>query len=351
VDTPFFMPVATQLSVKALDPLQLKGTGTSVIITNGFLSHLSPGSDVIAKSGGVHRFMGWDGGIFSDSGGFQFIRKGFGSKVSDEGVSLRSPYSGERVFVTPESVIDMHMAHGVDVGMVLDHCPPFPTSAEGIAKSAARTVEWARRSMERLDVIRNEGDAGRTLPLVFGITQGGTDIAIRASCSRSLVELGLDGYGIGGLSIGESKEDTFHSLDASTEMLPVDAPRYFMGVGEPEDIIRSVRSGVDIFDSVFPTRNARHRSLFTGTSRENVRSAGWKGDSGPIMEGCDCMTCTRFSRGYLYHLFKAREPLAATLASIHNIRYIQRLMGAIRTSIREGQFEDGADLASLLGMM
>jgi queuine tRNA-ribosyltransferase len=349
LETPLFMPVATKLSVKAIGPEQLLSTGCEAIITNGFLSHLEPGSAILRESGGIGRFMGWSGGVFSDSGGFQFIRKGFDAVVNDEGVRLRSPFSGEKVRLTPESVVDFHAMHGVDVGMVLDHCPPFPSSPEQVMDSSRRTVLWARRSVGRLRELPEDLlPANRGRPLIFGITQGGTDLSLRKECTSYLVKLGLDGYGIGGLSIGEGKEDTFRALEASTAMLPIDRPRYFMGVGEPSDMLRSISLGVDIFDSVFPTRNARHRSLFTAGGRENVRGPRWRGVEGPILEGCDCMTCRTFSRGYLYHLFKAEEPLAATLATVHNIRYMQLLIEGARELIREGSFDGSTSIRAVL---
>jgi queuine tRNA-ribosyltransferase len=344
IQTPLFMPVATKLSVKAVDPAQLLRTGTEVVITNGFLSHLEPGTDAIRSHGGMARMMGWKGGVFSDSGGFQFIRKGFDAKVSDEGVHLRSPYTGEKVFLTPETVMDFHVGHGVDVGMVLDHCPPFPSSLDGLIGSAQRTVHWARRTMEHYFGIDGSLSPTGRLPLVFGITQGGIDPDLRRDCTKKLVDLDMDGYGIGGLSIGESKEDTFRALSVSTRMLPVDRPRYFMGVGDPGDLIRSVLAGVDVFDSVFPTRNARHRNLFTPEGRENVRGLSWRGSEAPIFEGCPCTTCKRFSRGYLHHLFKAQEPLAATLASIHNITFMQLLVKGIHVLIGERSFDDSTGI-------
>jgi queuine tRNA-ribosyltransferase len=335
VETPLFMPVATKMSVKTLEPDELARTGTSTVITNGFLSSLEPGSDVIRTMGGMHEMMGWDGGIFSDSGGFQFIRKGFDADVSDEGVALRSPYNGEKVFITPESVVDMHARHGVDVGMVLDHCPPYPSSADDLVASSNRTMYWARRSMLRLKdpELADMLPDGKKPPLLFAITQGGTDPGMRRKCTETLVGMGFPGYGIGGLSIGESKSDTFRSLKASTSLIPEDRPRYFMGVGDPDDVVRSVMAGVDIFDSVFPTRNARHRSVFTHTGRENIRASGWKGSEGPIRKGCKCDTCRRFSRAYLYHLFKAGEPLGPRLATVHNIFYLQELVSKIRKMI------------------
>lgn len=337
VETPLFMPVATKMSVKTLEPDELARTGTGTVITNGFLSSLEPGSEVIRTMGGMHAMMGWDGGIFSDSGGFQFIRKGFDADVSDEGVGLRSPFNGKKVFITPESVVDMHARHGVDVGMVLDHCPPYPSTKEDLSASSNRTIYWARRSILRLkdNKLNDMLPPGKKPPLLFAITQGGTDPSTRKKCTESLVEMDFSGYGIGGLSIGESKTETFRSLEASTSLIPEERPRYFMGVGDPDDMIRSVMAGVDIFDSVFPTRNARHRSVFTHSGRENIRASGWKGKEDPIRKGCMCDTCRRFSRAYLYHLFKAGEPLGPRLATVHNIFYLQELVSRIRKLIFE----------------
>lgn len=338
VRTPLFMPVATKMSVKTLSPEELVGTGTEAVITNGFLSHLEPGTEVIRAAGGMHRYMGYAGGIFSDSGGFQFIRKGFDAAVSDHGVRLRSPFDGRPVDLTPEDVVEFHMAHGVDVGMVLDHCPSFTSSREEVLASARRTVDWAARSKERAsdDDIGTKCPRGPDRPpMIFAITQGGVFDDIRKLCTSRLIDMGFQGYGIGGLSIGEPKEDTFKALVASTSLLPTDRPRYFMGVGEPSDIVRAVLAGVDIFDSVFPTRNARHRAVFTSKGRENIRNSTWKPMNGPIMEGCRCFTCRNFTRSYVAHLFKAEEALGPRLATIHNLHYMQQLVRGIRTLIVE----------------
>ncbi|MGA1820725.1 MAG: tRNA guanosine(34) transglycosylase Tgt [Thermoplasmatota archaeon] len=351
VETPLFMPVATKLSVKTLDSRDLQETGTTTVITNGFLSHLEPGTDVIRSMGGMHSFMRWEGGIFSDSGGFQFIRKGFDAKVTDKGVHLRSPFSGSPVFLTPEGVVDFHTAHGVDVGMVLDHCPSYGSSEEQIIDSASRTLEWARRSRDRSlhdENLELSPYGGGRVPLIFAITQGGVFKDIREANTRKLVELDLPGYGVGGLSIGESKEQTFRSLVASTSFLPEDRPRYFMGVGEPVDLVRSVISGVDVFDSVFPTRNARHRSVLLPEGRENIRGGKWKGVDAPIFEGCRCPSCRRFTRGYLFHLFKAQEPLGPRLATLHNVHFMQTLVRGLRQRIIEGGELEKVDPRSLI---
>jgi queuine tRNA-ribosyltransferase len=329
------MPVATKMSVKTLDPVELAGTGTSTLITNGFLSSLEPGSDIISKLKGMHSMMQWDGGIFSDSGGFQFIRKGFDAEINEDGVGLRSPFTGDRVFITPEDVMEMHAVHGVDVGMVLDHCPPFPSTIEDLVSSSNRTIYWAMRSRLKMDDDSLSGllPHGRKPPLFFAITQGGCDTELRKKCTEKLVEMDFHGYGIGGLSIGESKDETFSSLISSTALIPETKPRYFMGVGDPDDMVKSILSGVDIFDSVFPTRNARHRSVFTENGRENIRASRWKGVDKPIRDDCGCFACRNFSRGYLFHLFKAGEPLGPRLASIHNIRYLQDLVSRMRELI------------------
>ena len=351
VRTPLFMPVATKMSVKTLSSRELSRTGTAAVITNGFLSSLEPGSDIIRSLGGMHSMMDWHGGIFSDSGGFQLIRRGFEPRISDEGVKIRSPFSGGLTFITPESVVEMHVKHGVDVGMILDHCPAHDISGRDLSLATERTRLWAERTRGRID----EGDLGELLPegemelpLFFAITQGGIDLKLRERSTEDLVSMGFDGYGIGGLSIGEDKEDMFKALGASTSLLPSDRPRYFMGVGEPRDVIRSVGLGVDVFDSVYPTRNARHRAVFVSQGRENIRSGKWKGKGGPIMEGCTCETCSRYSRGYVYHLFKTKEPLGPMLATIHNIKYLQDLVGSIRISILEGTFSPDVEPAALL---
>lgn len=354
VETPLFMPVATKLSVKTLDPEELEATGTTTVITNGFLASLEPGSSEIFDSGGMHSFMKWKGGIFSDSGGFQFIRKGFDAKVMQKGVRLRSPYSGAPCFLTPEDVVDFHVIHGVDVGMVLDHCPHHGSSRDEIVLSAERTLEWAKRSKKRLEeesVKALSPHSDRRLPLLFAITQGGIFLDIREKNTRDLVELDLPGYGIGGLSIGEGKDETFSSLEVSTSLLPEGKPRYFMGVGEPTDLVRSVLSGVDIFDSVFPTRNARHRTVLLPSGKENIRANRWKGNGGPIMKGCTCRACKDFSRSYIHHLFKTREPLGPRLATIHNIHFMQELAKRLREAIMSGELRgEGSPERLLIGL-
>ena len=351
VETPSFMPVATKLSVKTLSPMELEKIGVRMLITNGFLSHLEPGSDLLREFGGMREFMRWNGGVFSDSGGFQFIRKGFSPVIDDEGVEMNSPFSGERIRVTPGDVVDFHVKHGVDVGMVLDHCPPYPSERDTLSLSSRRTVLWARRSLERIrdpelkDLLPENM---KRLPQFFAITQGGCDGGLRKKCTRRLVEMDFPGYGIGGLSIGEEKDMIFRMLQTSTSYIPVERPRYFMGVGDPDDVIRSIRSGVDIFDSVFPTRNARHRSVFTYGGRENIRAGRWKGIGRPIMEGCDCETCRNYTRGFIYHLFKAGEPLGQRLTTIHNLRFMSILVKAARRNILEGGLSEDSNPGELV---
>jgi queuine tRNA-ribosyltransferase len=335
------MPVATQLSVKTLTPEEVLSTGSSVVITNGFLSSLEPGTEIIEARGGMHALMGFKGGIFSDSGGFQFIRRGFNARATGNGIKLRSPYSGEEVLLTPETVVGFHFRHGVDVGMVLDHCPPFTATPDEVIDSVGYTMEWARRSKTTYLSLK-EGPKGPDKgpgTLLYAITQGGTSLELRRECTRALVDLDFDGYGIGGLSIGEGKEETFKALTASTGLLPEDRPRYFMGVGEPDDMIRSVLAGVDIFDSVFPTRNARHRTVFTVKGRENIRGPAWKGSSAPIMDDCPCPACKGQTRGFIHHLFRTGEPLGPRLATVHNLTYIQRFMGRLRDRAADGSLD------------
>jgi queuine tRNA-ribosyltransferase len=275
--------------------------------------------------------MNWDGGIFTDSGGFQIIRHEFHPVVKEEGVQFKSPYDGKVQLVTPERVMEINRALRPDIAMLLDDCPEHPYDRTRLEKAVKRTVSWAKQA-------KKAGTHQGTL--LFAITQGGNDPELRESCSMELAKLDFDGYGIGGLSIGESEEDMFRMLEVSDRALPRDRPRYLMGVGSPSQLLESVARGVDIFDSVFPTRNARHKNVFTSRGRENIRRSGFAGDAGPLDEGCPCYTCRNFSRAYVYHLFKSHEMLGQRLVTLHNIHFIQGLMKEIRASIREGRFRE-----------
>ncbi|HEQ79031.1 MAG TPA: tRNA guanosine(34) transglycosylase Tgt, partial [Euryarchaeota archaeon] len=327
-ETPFFMPVATRASVKTLLPEEF--LKTSVVISNAFMLHLRPGEAVIEKLGGLHRYMDWNGGIFADSGGFQLIRQGFDPKITDEGVFFKSPYDGKVELLTPEDVLKIEDALGVDVGMVLDHCPPYPSKPEGLHESAKRTLYWAKRA------ITHKREKG----LMFGIVQGGTDLELRRAHSKKLGELDFDGFGIGGLSIGETSNEMFTSLEASLFGLMVEKPRYFMGLGSDMDILRSISMGVDIFDSVYPTRNARHKTALVGNSSMNIGKKKYKDAPGSIEKGCRCPVCKRFSLAYVNNLLRDDELLGLRLLTMHNLHHVQTLMEEARTSLKEGDFSD-----------
>jgi len=330
-ETPFFMPVATKGCVKTLSPEEVKDTGTEVVISNAFVLSLEPGIEIIEEHGGLHKFMNWDGGVFTDSGGFQIIRKEFQPVVKEEGVRFKSPYDGQVQLVTPQRVMEINRALKPDIAMVLDDCPEYPYDRKRLEKAVKRTVVWAKQAKE-------VGTYEKTL--LFAITQGGNDKDLRADCSKQLAALDFDGYGIGGLSIGEPEEEMFRILETSNETLPRDKPRYLMGVGSPTQLFESVERGVDIFDSVFPTRNARHKNVFTSSGRENIRRSNYGGSKAPIQEDCGCYTCQNFTRSYIFHLFKAHEMFAQRLVSIHNIHFLQELMTGIRSSIKDYRYSE-----------
>lgn len=330
-ETPFFMPVATKASVKTLSPEEIEGTGSQVLISNAFVLHLEPGSEAICDMGGLHKFMNWNGGLFTDSGGFQILRHEFEPVLKEEGVQFRSPFDGTKHLMTPELVMEIQKNLGSDIAMVLDDCPEHGSSVERVEKAVKRTIAWAKQAKE------SHSAKGQ---LLFAITQGGIDDGMRRNCTRQLVEIGFDGYGIGGLSIGEPDEDMYRMLEISDDELPRDSARYLMGLGSPVQILEAVDRGVDIFDSVFPTRNARHRSVFTSTGRLNVKRNSFQGKNEPIEKGCDCYTCRNFTKAYIFHLIRAHEMLGMRLLTIHNLRYIQKFMQGIRNSLREGTFAE-----------
>jgi queuine tRNA-ribosyltransferase len=329
--TPFFMPVATKAAVKTLTPEEAASAGTSVIISNAFLLSLEPGHEAVREMGGLHEFMKWRGGIFTDSGGFQIIRKEFSPVVKDEGVSFKSPFNGSNHLMTPQRVMEIQAALGSDVAMVLDDCPEYPYDGRRLQQAVSRTLEWASLAKAA------RKDPGQ---LVFAITQGGNDPELRAGCSRELAAMDFDGYGIGGLSIGEPETDMFRMLELSDGLLPKDRPRYLMGVGDPAQIFESVERGADIFDSVFPTRNARHGTALTAGGRLNLKREGFFGSAAPLEEGCGCYTCKNYTRAYLHHLQKTHEMLVHRLLTIHNVFFMQSLMERIRASLADGSFPE-----------
>jgi queuine tRNA-ribosyltransferase len=329
VETPAFMPVGTQATVKGVTPDQLAATGSRMILANTFHLALRPGENVVAAAGGLHRFMAWDGPILTDSGGFQVFSLAARNRVSDSGVTFRSHLDGSLLELTPERAVAIQEALGADVAMCLDHCPSLPASREMIADAVRRTIAWARRCKDA---------HGRADQALFGIVQGGTHADLRSECAEALLAMEFDGYAVGGVSVGESRDEVRQALAVTTHLLRADRPRYLMGVGRPQDILDAVATGIDLFDCVMPTRNGRNATCFTDSGLVKLRNASHRNDFRPLEEGCDCLACRRFSRSYLRHLFMAKEMLGPILASIHNLTYLQRLTRRIREAISTGRF-------------
>ncbi len=327
--TPFFMPVATKAGVKTLSPDEVVGVGTQSVISNAFLLYLKPGVDVIESAGGLHSFSGLlDTAIFTDSGGFQMLRESFFESVSKKGVTFRSPFDNSKHVFTPEKCMEVQMALGSDVAMVLDDCPPYDADASRIRDSTDRTLDWAKRCI----------DSHSGSQLLFCIIQGGHDKDLRKENTEALSKLGFDGYGIGGLSIGEPKSEMFDTLRYSVPLIPKDKPRYLMGVGSPLELLESISLGVDIFDSAFPTRNARHNAVYTNSGKYNISKGRFKADFTPLEEGCGCYACSNFSRAYVSHLMRVHEMLGMRLVTIHNLYFIHSLLSRGREAISEDRF-------------
>jgi queuine tRNA-ribosyltransferase len=333
--TPAFMTVGTQASVKALSPRDLRAAGVEIVLGNTYHLYLRPGADIIAKAGGLADFMAWDGLTLTDSGGFQIFSMADLTEIGPEGVTFRSHLDGSKHFLTPETVVEIQARIGADMIMVLDECTAYPLAFDKARRSAEITIDWARRSRRQF---MNLGLGGRQA--MFGIVQGSTYETLRSRCVDELVEIGFDGYAIGGLSVGEPKTAMLDMTELSASALPEDKPRYLMGVGFPEDIVRCVARGVDMFDCVMPTRNARNGSLFTSRGRVVVKNAMYSEDFSPIDPECDCYTCRSFSRAYLRHLFNAGELLAPYLATLHNVTFFQRLMREMRKAILDDRFSE-----------
>ena len=335
VPTPAFMPVATQGSVKAVAPDDLASIGTTIVLSNTYHLMLRPGIRLVHDMGGLHRFMGWPDPILTDSGGFQTLSLGRLSSLSEEGVTFRSHIDGSEQFLSPELAVEYQEQLGVDIAMVLDHCPPFGAEEPDLREATVRTHRWALRCREahRLDE-----------QALFAVVQGGVSRELRLESAAALVAMDFDGYALGGLSVGEPKAMTYETVWLMGGSLPNDKPRYLMGAGSPEDLVTYVGLGMDMFDCSLPTRVARNGGLFTADGRVNVHSAPYRESDGPIDDGCDCYACASFSAAYLHHLFRARELLAYRLASVHNLRFITRLMEETRGAIVDGRyaaFRDG----------
>ncbi|MDZ4164806.1 MAG: tRNA guanosine(34) transglycosylase Tgt [Smithellaceae bacterium] len=331
IHTPVFMPVGTRGTVKAMTPAQLIELEVEVILGNTYHLYLRPGHELIRNMGGLHRFMNWSGPILTDSGGFQVHSLAALRKMTPDGVIFQSHIDGSRHTLTPELVVRIQEALGSDIMMCLDECTSYPASHETAEKSMNLTIEWARRSRET-----------RSSPsqALFGIIQGGVYPDLRKRCAEEIQAIGFDGYALGGLSVGEPKDDLLMILSETAPLLPPERPRYLMGVGMPEDLVAGVALGIDMFDCVIPTRSARNGLLFTNHENIVIKRAIYREDEKPIEESCDCYTCRNFSRAYLRHLYMAGEILAMTLNTIHNIRYFMRLMERIRESIKRDAYDE-----------
>ena len=327
VETPAFMPVGTYGTVKAMSPLELREVGAQIVLGNTFHLWLRPGTEVIARHGGLHRFMGWDGPILTDSGGFQVFSLGALRKISEEGVKFASPINGDRLLLTPEESMRVQQALDSDIAMIFDDCTPHPATHKQADKSMHLSLRWAERSRRAFEGSRNA---------LFGIVQGGIYEDLREASLAGLMAIGFEGYAIGGLAVGEPKEDRDRILAHTAPRLPEERPRYLMGMGTPEDLIDGVLAGVDMFDCVLPTRNARNGWLFTRRGDVKIRNARWRDDTAPLDPECACYACRHFSLAYLHHLQRANEILGARLNTIHNLHYYQALMRALRGAIEAG---------------
>ena len=338
VETPAFMPVGTYGTVKGMTPRDVEDIGAHIILGNTFHLMLRPGTEVIKAHGDLHDFMQWKGPILTDSGGFQVFSLGKLRKITEDGVTFKSPINGSKVFMGPEESMQVQRDLGSDIVMIFDECTPYPATIHEARDSMELSLRWAKRSKVA------HGDNPSAL---FGIVQGGMYENLRTESLTGLVEIGFDGYAIGGLSVGEPKEDMLRILESLTPQMPKHKPRYLMGVGKPADLVEGVRRGVDMFDCVMPTRNARNGHLFTSEGVIKLRNAKYRDDTGPLDAQCDCYTCKNFSRSYLHHLDKCNEMLGAQLNTIHNLRYYQRIMADMRTALTEGTFD--AFLADFYG--
>jgi queuine tRNA-ribosyltransferase len=329
VQTPVFMPVGTRGTVKAMTPEELRSLGTEMILSNTYHLYLRPGPDSIRELGGLHRFMHWDGPILTDSGGYQVFSLSSLRRVTEEGVDFQSHLDGSRHLLTPEAVIEIQEALGSDVMMCLDECPPHPSPTDYLRRSLELTNRWALRSLEA---------RRRREQALFAILQGGMVPELRRLAAEHLRQHPFDGFAIGGLSVGEGREVMLDTLAATTPHMPMEKPRYLMGVGTPADIVEAVALGVDVFDCVLPTRNARNGMLFTSQGGIAIKHARFERDPRPLDEACGCYTCENYSRAYLRHLYKSREILASRLNTLHNLFYYQDLMRRIRTAVEAGAY-------------
>ena len=334
VDTPAFMPVGTYGTVKAMSPAELESLGAQIVLGNTFHLWLRPGLDVIEAHGGLHRFMGWSGPILTDSGGFQVYSLGELRKITEEGVRFQSPVNGDPCFLTPEESMRIQRVLNADVVMVFDECTPYPADEKAARESMELSLRWAERSKRA-----HEGNGNA----LFGIVQGGMHERLRDASLAGLQRIGFDGYAIGGLSVGEPKDDMRRILAHTAPQLPAERPRYLMGVGTPADNVEAVERGIDLFDCVLPTRNARNGWVYTRGGVVKLRNSVHRNDTGPLDPACECYTCRHFSRAYLHHLQRVNEILGARLNTLHNLHFYQQLMRELRAAIAEGRLAEWAD--------
>jgi queuine tRNA-ribosyltransferase len=338
VETPVFMPVATMGTVKTMDNSDLEKLRVDALISNAFLLYLRPGLEIIQEAGGLHRFMNWKKVLFTDSGGFQMIRRDFLKGVDMNGVKFNSPFDGQLYEITAEKNMEIQLALGADIIMAMDDCPPASASPDEVRSSLERTLNWAQRCKSYFQEHSGEGSSA-----LFGIVQGGIEPDLREKCIDELIKLDFQGYAIGGLSIGESKKSMYDIIEFSAPRLPAEKPRYLMGVGSPEDILDSVAMGVDVFDSVFPTRNARHSTIYTAIGRINLGRSPYRTDTSPLDDNCSCFTCTNHTRAYVNHLLRHKEPSAIRLTTMHNLHFLMDLIHNSRTALKENRFDKFRD--------
>jgi queuine tRNA-ribosyltransferase len=346
IDTPFFMPIATVGAIKGLTTDEVKDLGAQILLSNTYHLHLRPGEDIVKKAGGLHKFMNWDGPILTDSGGYQVFSLSKIRKLKDDGVEFQSHLDGSKIFLTPEKAIEIQMKLGSDIMMVLDECPAADKDRKYVEKSLELTTQWAKRckkyhSKDSGHRTQNTAESRvlSTESLLFGIVQGGMFPDLREQSAKELVKIGFDGYAIGGLSVGEPNKVMYKIIEKTIPHLPEDKPRYLMGVGTPEDILEAVDRGIDMFDCVLPTRNARHGYLFTSKGVVRIRNEQYKEDFTPLDKKCDCYTCKNFTKAYLRHLFISNEILSLRLNTLHNVAFYLNLMSDIREAIKEDRFK------------
>ncbi len=332
IETPIFMPVGTQATVKAMTPDELKEIGSEIILSNTYHLYLRPGEDLISQAGGLHEFMNWNKPILTDSGGFQVFSLSDLREIKEEGVYFQSHLDGSKHFISPEKAVQIQNKLGADIIMAFDECPPYPSEYDYVAKSLERTIRWAKRCKKEKKKINAPEQA------LFGIIQGGVYEKLRKRSVEAMTELDFPGYSLGGLSVGEPKEEMYKILDHTTPLLPDNKPRYLMGVGTPEDLIEGVKYGIDMFDCVLPTRIARHGQVFTSRGKITIRNAQFKDEFEPIDKDCDCYVCQNYSRAYIRHLMKRKEILGMRLNTYHNLYFLLNLMRNLKEAIKNNNF-------------